>query len=123
MAITRIVNPRVYTKDSFYYQFVWEWEVVNNQGEIIVGENPDIDLNKEYEVMLYKGCNIPYNENKSFIVKYNTPISFLDIYDLYKEDGLLLSGEYVKFKIREKIESDLNDWSDLFPSESSFLLE
>ena len=122
MAITRIVNPRVYTKDSFYYQFVWEWEVVNDQGEIIVGANPDIDLNKEYEVMLYNNYNIPYNENKNFIVKYNEPISFLDIYNLYKEDGLLQRGANVKFKIREKQENDLNDWSDLFPSDSSFLL-
>lgn len=122
MAITRIVNPRVYTKDSFYYQFVWEWKVIDDQGETIVGANPDIDLNKEYEIMLYNKYNTPYNENKSFIVKYNIPVSFLDIYNLYKEDGLLQRGANVKFKIREKQENDLNDWSDLFPSDSSFLL-
>lgn len=117
---TNIINPRIYTKDSFYYHFVWDWE-----------NNEDIDLTQEYEVLVYlrEGLNfIKCNLNNLLTVTYNEPISALKIETLCSRESDFLIPDncsYCKFKIRKKEENPV-DWDSeellMFPDDDYSLM-
>ena len=105
---TNIINPRIYTKDSFYYHFVWDWE-----------NNEDIDLTQQYEVLVYARQNEvlqPCNLNNLLTVTYNQSISALDIEKKCSGSHFLIPDNCnCQFKIRKK-ENNPDDWdSDTLP--------
>ena len=115
-----IINPRIYTKDSFYYHFIWDLE-----------NNENIDLTQKYEVLVYIRGNLGFtkcNLNNLLIVTYNEPISALDIENLCsKESDFSIPDNCIncKFKIRKKEENPV-DWDSeelpMFPDNDYSLL-